>query len=300
MDTLKQQFYKNTLKCPINITGIYTIHYFKYGKNFNFPKERHDFWEMMYVDSGQAKIISEDKAYYLKQGEAFFHQPNKAHTIHTDDNFANSAIISFECKSKAIKALTNKILTFNDYEKGLLNKIVSEAKISFNDKLNDAYLTKMNKKEQAPFGGEQIIKNCIELLFVSLIRNENTYVKDLEEININLNSNKIVDSVKMILLDKLDNSTAINLDDISYRLGFSKSYIKTQFKKSAGISVIQYFIKLKIDKAKKLLSQQKYSVSEIADLLGFSSVYYFSRQFKLHTDMSPTEYIKSIKADHVL
>ena len=57
---------------------------------------------------------------------------------------------------------------------------------------------------------------------------------------------------------------------------------------------------MKIDRAKKLLSQQKYSVSEIADILGFGSVYYFSRQFKLHTDMSPTEYINSIKADNVL
>ena len=57
---------------------------------------------------------------------------------------------------------------------------------------------------------------------------------------------------------------------------------------------------MKIDRAKKLLSQQKYSVSEIADMLGFGSVYYFSRQFKLHTDMSPTEYINSIKADNVL
>ena len=105
---------------------------------------------------------------------------------------------------------------------------------------------------------------------------------------------------KKILLEKLDNASKVNLDDISYRIGFSKSYIKTQFKLATGFSIIKYFINLKIDKAKKLLSQQKYQICEIADMLGFSSVYYFSRQFKLCTDMSPSEYLNSIKAYNIL
>jgi AraC-like DNA-binding protein len=57
---------------------------------------------------------------------------------------------------------------------------------------------------------------------------------------------------------------------------------------------------MKIDRAKKLLSEQKYTISEISDMLGFNTVFYFSRLFKLHTHMSPTEYINSIKADNVL
>ena len=300
MDDNQNIFVKNNLLSPINVSGIYTIHYFKYGRNFRFKGERHDFWEMVFIDSGNAKVIADDKEFSLKQGEAFFHKPNELHTIYTDDEFANSAIISFECKSRAIKQLGGKIFSFDDYEKSLLNKIVHEAKISYVDKLNDVYLTKMTKRMSAPFGGEQIIKNNAELLIVSLLRKEESQYKTTDDFSLNLSSNKIVDSVQSILLDKLDNAENINLDEISYRLGFSKSYIKSQFKKQTGSSVIQYYIDLKIDRAKKLLSQQKFTVSEIADSLGFSSVYYFSRQFKLHTDMSPTEYVNSIKADNVL
>ncbi|MBE7083775.1 MAG: AraC family transcriptional regulator [Clostridiales bacterium] len=293
-------FVKNNLYSPVNVTGIYTIHYFKYGRNFKFKGERHDFWEMVYIDSGNAKVIADDKEFSLKQGEAFFHKPNELHTIYTDDDFANSAIISFECKSRSIKQIAGKIFSFDDYEKSLLNKIVHEAKISYVDKLNDVYLTKMTKRTSAPFGGEQIIKNNTELLIVSLLRKEESQYKFAEELSLNLSSNKIVENVQKILFDKLDNAENINLDEISYKLGFSKSYIKSQFKKQTGSSVIQYYIDLKIDRAKKLLSQQKFTVSEIADSLGFSSVYYFSRQFKLYTDMSPTEYANSIKADNVL
>ena len=296
----KDKYIKNKLNTLVSVSGVYTIHYFKYGRNFRFKGERHDFWEMVFIDSGNAKVLADDKELTLKQGDAFFHKPNQLHTIYTDDDFANSVIISFDCKNRAIKQLADKILSFDDYEKNLLNKIIHEAKISYADKLNDVHLTKMTKREIAPFGGEQIIKNNIELLIISLLRKQLSNKKFNNEQNLNLVSNKIVDMVKEILLNKLNSASNINLDEISYRLGFSKSYVKSQFKKQTGISIIQYFIELKIDKAKKLLSQQKFTVSEIADELGFSSVYYFSRQFKIHTDMSPTEYINSIKADNVL
>ena len=294
------EYVKNNLTYTIKVSGIYTIHYFKYGKNFRFAGESHDFWEMVFIDSGNAKVVEDDKIFTLKQGEAVFHHPNRKHNIYTDDDFANSAIISFECKNASLKILSDKVFTLDEYEKNLLNKIIHEGKMNYQEKLNDIYLTKMTKRQLAPFGGEQIIKNCIELLIISLLRKEISQSKITQDINVNLSSNQIVDSVKNLLEQKLENAETVSLDDISFKLGFSKSYIKSQFKKKMGISVIQYYINLKIDKAKKLLSQQKYTVSEIADILGFSSVYYFSRQFKSQTDMSPTEYVYSIKADNVL
>ena len=182
----------------------------------------------------------------------------------------------------------------------MLNKIISETKASYSDKLNDVNLKKMTKKTTQPFGGDQVIKNNIELLLISLIRNKHEHKHNTEEISLNISSHQIVDSISALLVSKLENGENVNLDEISYKLSFSKSYIKSQFKKKTGKSIIQYYILMKIEKAKKLLSQHKYTVSEISDILGFGSVYYFSRQFKIHTDMSPTEYTNSIKADNVL
>lgn len=289
------------LNSTLKINGIFTIHYFRYGKNFDFKTESHNFWELVFIDSGNAQILNDKTTLSLKQGQAFLHAPNVPHTIFTNDDFANSAIISFKCNNKILKTISGKILVLNDYEKSLLNKIISEGKSNFTDKLNDVHLLKMTKSQTQPFGGEQVIRNCIELLFISLIRNTEYSGNSIEIMNLNNNSsNQITLNIIKILTEKLEQGKNINLDEISFKLGFSKSYIKTQFKKSTGISIIQYYINMKIDKAKKLLSQHKFTISEISDILGFASIHYFSRQFKAQTDMSPSEYIHSIKADNVL
>ena len=297
---MKNEFAKTKLNCPVKISGVYTIHYFKYGRNFRYKLEQHDFWELVFIDSGTAKIISGNQTLLLKQGDAFLHKPNTPHTIYTDELFANSAIITFDSKSKILNTIAEKTLIFNDYEKELLNKIISEAKLNYSDKLNDVHLTKMTKKDVSPFGCEQFIKNSIELLLVSAIRSVKAEKSPTANVTLNANNGQIVERIRAILTDKLCKIENVNLDEISFALGFSKSYIKMQFKKKTGYSIIQYFINMKIDRAKKLLSEQKYTISEISDMLGFNTVYYFSRLFKLHTDMSPTEYVNSIKADNVL
>lgn len=293
-------YHKNALKKIINISGIYTVYYFKYGKNFRFKGERHNFWEMVYIDSGLAHIVADEKEFTMSQGEVFFHKPNEPHSIYTTNSFANSVILSFESKSKQTKALAGKIFTLSDEEKTYLNKIISETKSTYKEKIDDISELALAKKTSAPLGGEHFIKNTLELLLLSLLRRDSNTEKAVENNLLSKGHGKIVDNILDILNDKLSRAEKINLDEISFKLGFSKSYIKTQFKKSTGKSVIQYYIDLKIDKAKELLSQNKFTISEIADELGFGSIFYFSRQFKLHTDMSPSEYLNSIKVSDLL
>ena len=293
-------FQKYSLSTVINVRHIYTIHYFKYCKQFKFTGEKHNFWEIVYIDAGEVGVIADDKALTLKQGEAIFHKPNEYHNICTADNFANSAIISFECNSKAMSFFKDKILRFTEYEKELLNKIITEGGRNFSDKLDELYLMKMTKKNHAPFGGEQLIKNYIEILLISLIRNNLAVAgqeRMIESINIK-RSGELVGKIIKILKDNIYGK--IDLTKISQELYFSKTYIKSVFVQKTGTSIIQYYLKLKIDEAKKLISQETYTFTEIAYKLNFNSVHYFSKLFKKHTSLSPSQYSKTIKVDNLL
>ena len=293
------EFYCNQLHSVINVTGIYTIHYFKYGKNFTFPEESHNFWELVFIDSGNAEIVAGKNKLNLSQGQIIFHKPNLSHTISTKNEFCNSAIISFDATGRMLNFFEDRVLSLTNYEKELLLKIIQEGKLSFKGKLNLAHQKKMEKREDAPFGTEQIIANNLELLLISLIRNNyEKHPTQNQNALASSHSQKLVNKIMEILKSRITSS--VNLDDLAKELYFSKTYIKSVFKKHTQTSIIQYYNRLKIDEAKKLISEHKNSFTEIALMLGFSSVHYFTRLFKSLTDMTPSQYLKSIKADNIL
>ena len=294
---METNYVKNTLNVSFNVKSIYTIHYFKYGKNFRFPTESHDFWEMVYIDGGSARILADGKELVLKQGEGVFHAPNVTHTICTDDEFSNAAIISFECSSRYMKVFKDGVFKFTEREKSLLSEIINEGSHTYQEKLNELHLSKMNRRSEAPFAAEQIIKNDIENLLILLARHGKDEAS-AEHGKATSKTDELAEKIIAILQERLYSS--VNLDEIAGSLYFSKTYVKNVFKKHTGSSIIQYYIDLKMDEAKKLISQNKYSFTEIADMLGINSVHYFSRLFKQRTDMSPSEYAKSIKVDNLI
>lgn len=60
--------------------------------------------------------------------------------------------------------------------------------------------------------------------------------------------------------------------------------------------MIEFFTRMKIDFAKQLIRENDMNFTQISDFLGYSSIHYFSRQFKKLSGMTPTEYATSIKA----
>lgn len=71
----------------------------------------------------------------------------------------------------------------------------------------------------------------------------------------------------------------------------SESQFYDTFKKKTGMSPIHYRNHLRVRQAKVLLESGEITIQEIAQLLGFESVHYFSRVFKAHTGTPPSQYI---------
>jgi AraC-like DNA-binding protein len=82
-------------------------------------------------------------------------------------------------------------------------------------------------------------------------------------------------------------TTPLDLARLAEDLGMSYSRFRLAFKKEIGLSPRQYHIEVRLNHARELLRNHELSVSEVADRLGFSSVFYFSRLFKEKTSLSP-------------
>ena len=84
----------------------------------------------------------------------------------------------------------------------------------------------------------------------------------------------------------------IKVSELARLCFLSEAQFRRRFKSELGISPVQYKEKLLINAAKNMLLADNTSIGDIADRLGFPSLYTFSRTFKLKTGVSPTAYIK--------
>ncbi|MEC0169615.1 AraC family transcriptional regulator [Paenibacillus graminis] len=81
----------------------------------------------------------------------------------------------------------------------------------------------------------------------------------------------------------------ISIDHMAATLGYHRAHLSKAFKQKTGLSPKQYLLKMRMDKAKSLLSGTL-TIDQVASSVGFNDALYFSRQFRKFSGMSPSEY----------
>ena len=87
----------------------------------------------------------------------------------------------------------------------------------------------------------------------------------------------------------------INRAEVAERFFIHPDYLSHIFRDWAGITFQDYVIKMRIDKAKKMLIYTDAPISNIADQAGYSNTAYFAKHFKRETGMTPKEYRHSAR-----
>ena len=128
---MKVSYVKTQLQRVVNISKVVTIHYNEYDKLFVFEGEKHDFWEMVYIDKGRVEIQRDDETIALSQGEIIFHKPNEFHSIRALDSEPNYFIISFVCNSPLIKYLEKYHAVLDKTLHSFISAIIMEAEDTY-------------------------------------------------------------------------------------------------------------------------------------------------------------------------
>ncbi len=283
------------VKNQVNIDGFHSIYYFEFGKGFSHTPEKHDFWEMVYVDKGKIIAITDGIGCSLEQGQVIFHEPGEVHSHISNQEVANNMlVVSFSSQSPVMDFFRKKTFTLDKTACTLLSLFLQEAKNALetipNNYNNKADLNFSKEK----FGSTQLMACHFTEILIKLYRNgtelgERFYPNSQSRF---IGKNSTVELIIEYMKDHLYDT--VTLPDLCEHFMLGKSQLSLIFKEFTQKSPMQYYGELKIQEAKKLLREDTLSVSEITDLLCFTGIHNFSRSFKRITGFSPTEYKKSI------
>lgn len=293
---MKATYVKTQLETIINLSKIVTVHYYEFDKNFVFTGERHNFWEMVYIDKGQVEIRRDEETLTLSQGEILFHRPNEFHSIRALNSSPNFFIVSFECNSPAMLYFERYKTVLDKTLKPFISSVIAESEKTYIIPKNDPLLKKLTKKENTAIGGEQLIKTYLEQLLILLIRNITKKGETSVFPNKESMENHLVISAKNFIEEKSEEP--FRVDDLCLALGYSKSYLSKLFHEQTGETIAAYATRAKIKKAKQLIREGNLNFAQISDKLAFDNPQYFSRVFKRITGMSPTEFKLSLRFEN--
>ena len=286
------------LKREIVIDSIITIHYFEYMRDFVFQGESHDFWEFLYVDKGTILVTAGETEYKLNTGDIIFHKPNEFHAIRSIGKKApNLVAASFISSSPAMKMFESKIDTLSVSEREIISHLINLSRQCFSTPLHLPSVEHIMLKENLPFGSEQLILTDLELLLISLARRQETspYTKkpetssSLKKYSSESRLEKIIAFMETHICEQL------LCQDICRAFSLSRSSLQALFHEKKGCGVIEYFHRMKIERAKEIIRDGTMNFTEISCFLSYSSLPAFSRQFKKITGTSPIEYASSVR-----
>lgn len=260
----------------VRINNVYTLFYQEKEKGFTFKGEKHDFWELTYVDRGHMYNIVEGQKFTLHQGDAIFYGKGQHHVQWAETDLSVCFItITFDMNFEEAEFLINRKFSIDTELRELLEKVIRE-------------------KNQGFYYADDLIICYLKEFIIKLIRSkklENT----IHQLDTQLKT-RVENSIVKKSMDFIEKNIGkkISVPYIAASIPVSPSYLSTIFKKQVGMTIVDYVNNYRLEKSKDMIRSSDKNFTQIAQMLGYTSVHYFSNQFRLKYGITPTEYAKAI------
>ena len=272
---LDNPFNYSNISSSLDISEIYTKFYQEKGTNYNFSGEKHSYWELTYVDKGELLTTIDRVSYHLKQGDLIFYAPMQFHTQSTFEKISSSYLtINFKMNFNHADLLCNKIFSLKRDSYFIVTKLIEELS---NDNLYSNDLSLCYLKQ----------------LIIQMLRLDNSHFHSKPTTNMQQTyENELLNDILLYIDNNIYEK--ISVSTLCEHFCISTSMLHSLFRKNMNNTAKNYINELKLSKSKELIRNSTHTLSEISEMLGFSSIHYFSKKFKSYFNISPTEYSKSI------
>ncbi len=245
-----------------------------YEKDWKSTPHSHHFTEIIYVKSGEGKVKIDGEWFNINKDDIIFINP---YTQHTEVSSETNPL------SYYILAIDNISMKFTDNSEHFVLKDNKDNLIySFFEHL-------LHELKYDNISSDKLIHHYLSIIILNICRVADSFYEIIEEDNISYN----LHTVKQYIDENYEKKITLQqLADIS---NISKYHLGHKFKEVYGISPISYLNKVRLEVCKDLLKNTNYTLEEISLILGFSSLSYFSQQFKKHENITAQQYRKGLQ-----
>ena len=276
----------------IEISSVYTFFHFHFATGYVFRGERHPFWEMVYVKSGQVDIGADADVHMLGGGDVIFHRPDEFHSIWA--NYAHAPeliVVSFACDSPAMRAFERRRLRVTMRQQELLHALLREAEHTFSTSLEEV------EKHLNPghIGGGYGLRLILTQFMMDVLQSGNA------DLPASRSQSREPDAAAAAVIDDLMDYMKrhirgeLRFEDLCRRVGMSSTAVKQLFRRHFDASPMACYEMIRMGEARRLLRENGGDVAAAAYALGFSSPSYFSTRFRHVNGMSPREFLSEIR-----
>jgi len=254
------------------------------GASVVLPHLHVDWYELTVVIGGKGRIYTNSKTDFVEvsEGDIYLSFPADIHTIESDSEFPlQYSFLSFILDEESQKETFAK-LSQDFYEAD--KRVFREQNVSF---LLDMLLSEFL---MPAYRQEEMQANTLNQILIFTSRNFLHQPK--QAVPANISKNEALCYAIMRYIDA--NIFSIkNFSAIAEHFNYNYSYLSKVFKQTTKITLLDYLSNKKLERAKILIEEGELSLTKIAELLNYASVYSFSKSFKYHFGSSPTEYKKN-------
>nr|WP_307992856.1 helix-turn-helix domain-containing protein [uncultured Niameybacter sp.] len=269
------------------------VDYLDKDKNFDFkigkvehysvscPLEEHihgDYFELTYCVKGTQTYWVEGKSYTMESGDVFITLPEEKHG--SGECFKEKSQIYYLQLHRSLLGLLGLGENVDFFYTNLSNlknrkfQVDKGTLILLEEILQEAlYTTSFSKI---------ILRNKLSELLVECIKGAKASKNEEKD---------IPNSIRKVLAyveEHLEEN--IKIEDMLEGVSWSESRFKVVFRECMGVPPKEYVLRKKMEKARELIEEDKYSITDIAYKMGFSSSQYFTVVFKRFNMHTPTKY----------
>ena len=249
----------------------------RYGGDWHSVPHTHNHTELFFIVSGKGQFIIQDQVFPVGINDLVIINPN---VLHTEDSL-NAQPLEY-----IVLGIGGIELATSENSNGQFCILDHFESVEISSCLRNI----LREMELKNTGYEDVCQAYMEILIIRLMRNTTLTVQAEPQVS---TGNRQCAAVKRYI--DLHFKESLTLEQLAEEAHMNKYYLSHAFKREYGVSPINYMISRRIDESKYLLAETDLSMSQIAQLLGFSSLSYFSQVFRKAHGTSPMEFRQSSK-----